>query len=141
MEAIQEIRFKFIDLLTTTIGFTEILQWEILANHFSIHILSQASSCIPNYLTLCQKLVDQEHQFLSQGMKVFSCLDGNVLPLSSQQDSALSQEYSLLLIPCYYQCVYSGGFLLAHPNRDWTESEVLLIQKIVDQRDYWDLVS
>jgi signal transduction histidine kinase len=141
MEAIQEIRFKFIDLLRTTIEFTEILQWELVANHcFSIQILNQNDFCTQNYLTLCQKLVEQEHQFLSQGMKVFSSLNGNTLALSSQQDLALSQEYSLLLIPCYYQSVYSGGFLFAHPNRGWTESEVLLIQKIVDQYacvQYW----
>ena len=141
MEAIQEVRFKFIDLLTTTIRFTEILQWELLANHhFSVQILSQNASSTHNYLTLCQKLVDQEHQFLSQGIKVFSCLNGNTFPLNSQQDLALYQECSLLLIPCYYQSVYSGGFLFAHPNRGWTESEVLLIQKIVDQYacvQYW----
>ena len=141
MEAIQEVRFKFIDLLTTTIRFTEILQWELLANHhFSVQILSQNASSTHNYLTVCQKLVEQEYQFLSQGMKLFSCLNGNVLPLSSQQDSDLCQEYSLLLIPCYYQSVYSGGFLFAHPNRGWIESEVLLIQKIVDQYacvQYW----
>jgi len=141
MEAIQEVRFKFIDLLTTTIRFTEILQWELLANHnFSIQVLSQNASSTHNHLILCQKLVDQEHQFLSQGIKVFSCLNGKVLPLSSQQDLALCQEYSLLLIPCYYQSIYSGGFLLAHPNRGWAESEVLLIQKIVDQYacvQYW----
>lgn len=141
MEAIQEVRFKFIDLLTTTIRFTEILQWELLANHsFRIQILNKASSDIPNCLSFCQKLVEQEHQFLSQGMKVFSCLDGKVLPLSSQQDLAFSQEYSLLLIPCYYRSIYSGGFLLAHPNESWTESEILLIQKIVDEYacvQYW----
>ena len=141
MEAIQEIRFKFIDLLRTTIGFTEILQWELLANHcFSIQILNQNDFCTQNFLTLCQKLVEQEHQFLSQGIKIFSCIEGNTLPLNSQQDSAFFKEYSLLLIPCYYQSVYSGGFLLAHPNRDWIESEFLLIQKIVDQYacvQYW----
>jgi signal transduction histidine kinase len=141
MEAIQEVRFKFIDLLTTTIRFTEIVQWELLANHnFNVQILSQKASSTHDNLILCQKLVEQEHKFLSQGMKVFSSLNGNTLALSSQQDLALSQEYSLLLIPCYYQSVYSGGFLLSHPNRSWTESEVLLIQKIVDQYacvQYW----
>jgi hypothetical protein len=141
MEAIPEVRFKFIDLLTTSIRFTEILQWELLANHhFSVQILSQNASSTHNHLILCQKLVEQEHQFLSQGIKVFSCLKGNTLPLSSQQDLALCPEYSLLLIPCYYQSVYSGGFLLAHPNRGWVESEILLIQKIVDQYacvQYW----
>jgi signal transduction histidine kinase len=141
MEAIQEIRFKFIDLLRTTIEFTEILQWELVANHcFSLQILSQNDASTQNYLTLCQKLVEQEHQFLSQGIKIFSCIEGNTLPLNSQQDSAFLKEYSLLLIPCYYQSVYSGGFLLAHPNRGWVESEVLLIQKIVDQYacvQYW----
>jgi hypothetical protein len=125
MEAIQEIRFKFIDLLRTTIEFTEILQWELVANHcFSLRILSQNDASTQNYLTLCQKLIEQEHHLLSQGIKIFSGIEGNSLPLNSQQDSAFLKEYSLLLIPCYYQSVYSGGFLLAHPNRCWIEPEV-----------------
>jgi signal transduction histidine kinase len=141
MEAIQEIRFKFIDLLKTTIELTEVLEWELLANHcFSVQILSQTSSCIPNCLTLCQKLVEQEHQFLSQGITIFASQEAKTLTFCSEKDSAFFKEYPLLLVPCYYQSVYSGGFLLANPRGEWIESEILLIQKIVDQYacvQYW----
>ncbi len=141
MEAIHEIRFKFIDLLRTTIGFTEILQWELLANHyFSIQILSQAPDSIPNSLTLCQKLVEQEHQFLSQGIKIFSSPEANTLTFCSEQDLTFVKNYPLLLVPSYYESVYSGGFLLVNSHDEWIESKVLLIQKIVDQYacvQYW----
>ena len=134
MEAIQEIRFKFIDLLKTTIGFTEILQWELGANHcFNIQILSQISCCFPNYLTFCQKLVEQEHQFLSKGITIFSSLEGTSFPLKLDQDPVFSNDHLFLLVPCYYQSVYSGGFLLAHPNGRSIKSQLILIQKMVDQ--------
>jgi len=141
MEAIQEIRFKFIDLLKTTIELTEVLEWELLANHyFSIQILNQASSCIPNCLTLCQQLVEQEHQFLSQGITIFASQEAKTLTFCSEKDSAFLKEYPLLLVPCYYQSVYSGGFLLGNPRGEWIESEILLIQKMLDQYacvQYW----
>ena len=102
MEAIQEIRFKFIDLLKTTIGFTEILQWELGANHcFNIQILSHISCCFPNYLTFCQKLVEQEHQFLSKGITIFSSLEGTSFPLKLDQDPVFSNDHLFLLVLVY----------------------------------------
>ncbi len=143
MEATQEIRCKFIDLLQTTIGFSQILQWEFQANNsFSVQILSQTSQSFENILTLCQSLVEKEHQLLSQGRVFFVDLEVEKNNFLLDTIPNITKKYRFIFIPCYYQSLYFGGFLLVNNNfnSDWTESDILLIQKLVDQYacvQYW----
>ena len=134
MDAISEIRSNLINILRSPIECSEILQWAFYPQHsFSVQILYQTSSYSEDSLILCQNLIEREHHFLNQGISLFSCAEGNVFPLNKNQDIENINQYPFLLIPCYYQSVYSGGFLVTYPNSSWEKSEILLIQKLVDQ--------
>ncbi len=134
MDAIQEIRLKFIDVVKTTIGFSQLIQWKIdVHQQINLEPLSSRSAISQAELTFYSNLITQESSFLNKEKIIIANLEGTSKLL--ENITTIPCQYPLLLIPCCYQSQYLGGFLIRHwaPDGGWLTQEIGILQSLVDQ--------
>lgn len=134
MDAIQEIRLKFINVLKTTIGFSQLLQWHIdISLNIKLEPLCSRSTISPTDLLFYRNLIAQESHFFNQEKIIIANLDGASQLLETV--TTIPCQYPLLLIPFCYQSQYLGGLLVRHwaPDGSWLTQEISILQNLVEQ--------
>ncbi|MEB3311443.1 MAG: HAMP domain-containing sensor histidine kinase [Snowella sp.] len=137
MDAIQEIRLKFINVLKTTIGFSQLIQWELdTYQGLKIEPLSSRSAIAETDLTAYYNLIIKETPFLQKNQIIIANLEGKSKLLETI--SLIPCQYPLLAIPFCYQARYWGGLLIRHwaPDGGWLAQEIAILQDLVEQYVY-----